>query len=159
MADNIAALHAAAPNEKMMVWAHNYHVGRYSFVPSMGIHLQKALGRAYLAIGFVFGSGTFAAAGSRRDGSVTDAEVHGFGAPTPLDAAAPFVATGLAQLALDLRTLPQGPIGAWFAAPHLLREIGWLYTGEVADTKPRILTEQFDALLFVARSTPARALK
>jgi erythromycin esterase len=158
LADNILAIHARAPSVKMMIWAHNYHAGRYSFVPSMGTHLQKTLGSAYLPIGIVFGGGRFLAAGALADGSHSPVDTHAFGPPTPFDVAVPFVASGHAQLALDLRAVPAGPVKAWFFAPHLVRELGWLYTSDFADTRLRILPEHFDAVLFVARSTPARRL-
>jgi erythromycin esterase len=164
MADNIVALRAAAPHDKMMVWAHNYHIGRYAEVPSMGIQLANALGADYLSLGFVLGGGTFLACGfanaEQGDMTVTDLADHSFAPASAVDTVAPFVAVGAPLLALDLRSLPKGSAAAaWFSAPHPLREVGFLFNNESQNTIDRVLSAQFDIALFVAQSTSAHTPK
>jgi erythromycin esterase-like protein len=148
----------------MMVWAHNYHVGRYAEVPSMGIHLATALGTDYVSLGFVLGGGTFVACGFANaeagDMTVTDLADHSFAAASAVDAVAPFVAVGAPLLALDLRSLPKDSAAAtWFSSPHPLREVGFLFNNEPQTTVDRVLASQFDIALFVARSTSAHTPK
>ena len=164
MADNLVALHVAAPHDKMMVWAHNYHVGRYAEVPSMGSHLTKTLGRDYISLGFVLGDGTFRACSYADPAAdtkvVTPLGDHSFAPASAVDTVAPFVATGSPLIGLDLRALPAGSASAaWFSAPHPLREVGFLFNSEPLHTVDRILASQFDVALFVAHSTSAHTPK
>lgn len=59
-AENILAL--LGPNKKVVVWTHAGHGMRTSFdSPTIGSHLQKALGSQLAIIGTAFGSGSFQA--------------------------------------------------------------------------------------------------
>ena len=70
MAENIKAISAKKPGKKMMVWAHNGHIGvGHNGFPNginLGVHLRKWLGTGYFALGFSFGSGTYRAYGHQN---------------------------------------------------------------------------------------------
>ncbi len=153
MADNLIAIRAAT-HAKMMIWAHNYHVGRYA-ATSMGTLLHRAWGRDYLAIGAAFAGGDFLAIGREDDGMFHGRiSAHGIAAAAPYDSVAPLVATGVPLLVLDLRSLPAAA-ASWFGWPHPIREAGAGFISERQMTAPGTLADRFDAVLFVARSTPA----
>lgn len=154
MAENLRAIRKTA-NTKMMIWAHNYHVGRYGEA-AMGALLQHAWGKDYLPVGVVFGGGEFRAIATRPDGSDDDDfATQTIGPPEPYDAVSPFVATSAPLLALDLRVLPAAA-DRWFTAEHRIRETGWAFTSERHMTRSGVLRDRFDALLFVAHSTASR---
>lgn len=65
MAENVSwLLSRAGADTRMVLWAHNYHVGRSEF--AMGRHLFVAHGNAYRNLGFLFGGGSFTAVDSVR---------------------------------------------------------------------------------------------
>ena len=60
---------------------------------------------------------------------------------------------------LDLRAVPgTGPVRDWFAAPHLVRESGSVFTTEAESTRPETLPERYDAVIFVDTTTRARPI-
>jgi len=63
MADNTAWLLDYFENEKIVVWAHNYHISNYEYgqTGTMGNYLSYRLGNQYIPIGFLFSQGTFTA--------------------------------------------------------------------------------------------------
>jgi erythromycin esterase len=144
MADNIRwTLEREGPGAKMVVWAHNAHVSTKP--PRMGSHLRKALGRDMVVFGFAYNRGSFQQGvagvvrsfnvGPAREGSI-DATLAG---------------AGLSIAAVDLRTLPRnGPVAAWFSAPHGMRFFEF-YSEDV-------VSRLYDALLFVNKTTAARTL-
>jgi erythromycin esterase len=142
---------------RMIVWAHNAHVNEaapaaYTFTP-MGSHLSRALGKDYVALGFVFDRGGFQAMeGTGRFGAFQVGEV-GAG-----DLAEAFHRAGKPIFALDLRHPPEGVVAEWMAAPHLMRQIGAVYTDEVGMNTTVVLPRLFDAILYVDETTRARPL-
>jgi len=65
MADNTAWLLDYFKDEKIVLWAHNYHISNYEYgvTGSMGNYLSYQLGDQYATIGFLFSQGTFTAVG------------------------------------------------------------------------------------------------
>ena len=163
MAENVLALlDLDSPSTKMVLWAHNGHVARTtgdpSFVP-MGGHLDRALGKNHVAFGFAFDRGSFQAMempfGTGR-GLMTFTV-----APAPegsLDAT--LAKAGAPIFALDLRSAHAGSAAAeWLGAKLFTRSIGSGYTG--GDPRgffmPMVPRDAYDAMLFVAGTTAARA--
>jgi erythromycin esterase len=163
MAANLLWIQAREHGAKVVLWAHNGHVstrpGSMAGADPMGWHLRKALGQAYLPIGFAFREGGFQA----MDGGSSRKFLRAFKvkaqAQGTLDAA--LGATGQPVLALDLRTRPKsGPVKTWLEGPQGTWSIGALFmTGKEQGfvAKERITTA-FDALLFVDRTTAAHAV-
>ena len=152
MADNVMWLLDHHPKgTRFVLWAHNGHVGRSDSYDSMGVHLARRLGAEYLPIGFVFGEGGFQAIrDSRGLGEVT------IGPPSDFDLAQVFLRAGLGLAFLDLRAA-RGPVAAYFADRHPMREYGAGYNPESSPLPVR-LSARFDAVIFVAKSTRARGL-
>jgi len=63
MAENTAWLLDYFENEKIVVWAHNYHISDFEsgVLGTMGNYLSYRLGDQYVPIGFLFSQGTFTA--------------------------------------------------------------------------------------------------
>lgn len=158
MADNVDWLLAQEPKgTRMVLWAHNGHVARKrgSGMITMGSHLAQRHGRDYHVLGFGFGEGAFQAmdwTGGRNQG-LRD---HTVGPAPAWDVSTPFTAAG-PIVAVDLRAA-RGPVKAWLAAPHATRELGAVYSGEDNLTSPLALAEQYDTVIFVAKTTAARKL-
>ncbi|HLX08860.1 MAG TPA: erythromycin esterase family protein [Thermoanaerobaculia bacterium] len=158
MADNAAWILAHEPaGTRMVVWAHNGHVNYAAgsgYTP-MGEHLRRAFGPDYLSIGFVFNQGAFQAIGrTARGGGLQEFSLG----PCPDgDLAAAFSRTGIPLALLDLRGRPaSGPVAAWLTSPHPMRETGAVFTTEENMTETTVITDRFDAVLFVDRTTRAR---
>lgn len=158
MAENVGWLldHTKA---RIVVWAHNGHISNTlpAFV-NMGSHLRKKYKGAYLNLGFLFSEGAFQAYDmTKQPPRLAEVTV---GAPPPFLATAPFVKAKMPLAVLELRALPkQGPVAAWFRAPHHVRELGALYTNERQMTYPMVLPAMFDAVIFIERTTRARPVK
>jgi erythromycin esterase len=159
MAENVGWILAHEPaGTRMVVWAHNAHVnyGAGAGNTPMGEWLRRSFGADYLTIGFVFNQGAFQAIGRNDHGGGSLAE---FSVGPSLDSnlAAAFSRTGIPLSLLDLRGRPAaGPVAAWLTSPHPMREIGALFAGDAEMAAPAVITDRFDAILFVDRTTRAR---
>jgi erythromycin esterase len=161
MADNVGwILGQQPPGTRMVLWGHNAHVNygkeRGGYTP-MGEFLRRKLGSGYLSIGFLFDQGAFQAmrVGGRDLMGLHEISVG----PSPIDSlAAVFHRTGLALGLLDLRSCPRsGAVGAWLTSPHAVREAGAFFPGEPQMwTVPTAVTERFDGLVYVDRTTRSR---
>jgi len=156
MALNVKWIADHSPNAKMVLWAHNGHVGTggNEGFHSMGSDLRKMFGAQMVVLGFAFNEGSFQAILSGKglkDFTVPPAP------PGSWDAA--LASANLPLFALDLRQAPKtGPVADWLAQPHKTRSIGALYPenqpfAQMYDMKA---LEAFDALLFVEKTTAAR---
>lgn len=163
MADNIAwILDREGPAAKMVVWAHNFHVGTATWddTEMMGVHLRRRFGVDLRIFGFAFNQGSFQAihfAGPNLPGNLRRFRLDP-AAEGSLDAV--LAATGHALAAFDLRAIPAGgPVADWFAVPHVSREIGGGYSPTNAGyfLRKRHVTQLYDALFFVETMTAARA--
>ena len=69
MAQNTSWLLEYFELEKVVVWAHNYHVSNFesAALGSMGNYLSYQWGDQYVPVGFLFSQGTFTAAGMEGD--------------------------------------------------------------------------------------------
>lgn len=157
-----------APGARIVLWGHNGHLGYRSAgagPPSMGDELRRELGGAYLAIGNVIDHGAFATLSATPAGSFVRRPV--ILAPSPAGSLAnAFHRAGFAAALLDLTDLrPRsategipgtvGVVGAWLAAPHLLREDGIFTWTAMAPPAASAVTQRFDALLYVDRVSPS----
>jgi len=129
MAANLRWIQAQEPGEKIVLWAHNGHIGinawdrtdRRGF-RSMGWHLRQALKDAYLPIGFTFREGGFQA--QNTDPLNPGLKVFNVTPPAEATLDTALASTGLPALALDLRKLPEGPVREWFEAPQGMLSCG-----------------------------------
>lgn len=123
------------PQAKIVLWAHNAHLGKGGVVHGgwgkrMGAHLREKLGKDYLMIGSAFNRGQV------RAGRYDPVTRH-FGRGTPLDlvpareASLDFCLARLNQpaLILDLRLAPR-PVRQWFRDGVLTRSLELVYRNE-----------------------------
>jgi erythromycin esterase len=156
MAANLRWIQAQEPGEKIVLWAHNFHIGTDPRLRSMGWHLRKALGEAYLPIGFTFREGGFQA--QNTDPAKPGLKVFNVTPPVEADLDAALAAAGHPAMALDLRRLPAGSVRDWFEAPKGTLGCGALFHTPV---DPRLyvpnlpVSSRFGALFFINRTTPA----
>lgn len=155
MADNVKWIADHNPNAKLILWAHNGHVAYadYAGIHSMGGYLQKAFGGKLVTFGLAFNEGSFQAV---ETGKKLRAFTVGPALEDSLDRT--LAATGIPLFALDLRNLPKnGPVAQWFSGNHISRGIGAAYSDALAPslwaTTP--VTDEFDAILFVEKTTAA----
>lgn len=168
MADNARwILRQAGPEGRLIVSAHNGHVSRAGLTEVEGYGTIESIGRALTAdahavkdedlsmvvIGTAFARGGFHAYGNGM-------KAFSVGDPKPESREAAFLAAGLERALLDLRSAPaDGPVRAWLDAPLPLRFVGGQfdpsYPEQGADVQPSRLAFEFDALFFVAESTPS----
>lgn len=162
MADNVKWILDQNPNAKIVLWAHNGHVATETadgYEP-MGGSLRKMYGGQMVVFGFAFNEGSFQAVEmpfSSKKG------LHNFTlAPAPegsLDTT--LASAGLSIAAIDLRSLPkQGEVAKWFAEPRATRSIGAGYGEQFAANflDKQVAQKNYDALLFVEKTTAARPL-
>jgi|GEM_PF-2076305 len=157
MADNAAwLLEQAGPDAKMVIWAHNQHVGNLvnnieGYVwTSMGRHLHDRFGDDMFIIGFTFRSGSFRAVlivGSATLGH----RVHVSQQPLAGSYEHYLASADMPRMLIDLRQIaPGSPATDWLIGPRPLRAIGSVYnelTPERWYTDVK-LTEMFDLLIY-----------
>lgn len=171
MADNARwILRQAGPEGRLLLSAHNGHVSRSGLTEVEGYGTVESIGRALTAdarsvpgedlrmvvIGTAFARGRFHAFGRGL-------EAFEVGAPRPESHEAAFLAAGLEMALIDLASAPaDGPVRAWLDLPHPLRFVGGTFDAawpeQGADVQDSRLAAEFDALFFVAGSTPSRLL-
>ncbi len=153
MAENAAWLAATAhPGEKMMLWAHDFHIGVHTGYGTMGGYLRTQWGTRYVPAGFLFDFGDF---------NVIDATtfklVSKHADPAPAGGIELFFReTGQPRLIVDLRHAPQS-ISTDLSASRTVWFIGAVIDEPVADNRVTIaLNQWFDVAIWVTRSTPSR---
>ena len=155
MAQNVEWLaEVAHPGEKLVLWAHNFHVGTYSG-SSMGSSLRQRYGSEMVIFGFSFDRGGFTAIGSgmlgpqlQPDGPATGWEAFFRKAEKPLfflDLRRPFSPQAAAYLAQNQRMWSIG--ASWDASKIELnhRPLIWLKTA-------------YDVVIYIETVTPSRRL-
>ena len=163
MANNIKWILDNNPGAKIVLWAHNGHVataGNNGFDP-MGASLRKMFGKQMVVFGFAFNQGSFQAVEmpfpSKRGLRTFNVD------PAPegsLDAM--LASAGLKIAAIDLRALPKaGAVANWFSEPRATKSIGAGYGEQFAASflANQVTPKIYDALLFVEKTTAARALQ
>jgi erythromycin esterase-like protein len=149
MAENVAWLAHQYPEERLILWAHNGHVGRAPGM--MGAHLADRFGDDYLPVGFATASGEYYAVG--MDGET----VHDLQAPPGESFEAHFAAATAPTFVLDLRQVEPENVGsAWLAETRPFRSVGSLARDE--QFYPTPLRDFYDLIVFVEETTPARQL-
>ena len=163
MAENVGWLiDQAGPGSKLVLWAHNEHIGATPAVTdvpgavtaSMGVYLRGRYGGRYLPVGQTFYAGECNAV----EGTLTAVTVP---PPPPESYEAAIWRTGQPRLLFDLRGVqPTGAGTAWLAGPHLFHSIGASYDEASPDRyySGVRLAEKFDVLFYSEHSTPSELL-
>lgn len=151
MAENVAWILDRYPNQKIVLWAHNGHVGRAPLfdIRWMGSHLEQRYPGEMVVVGTAIGSGVYTAM------SMADRKVHSdhpLLAPPEDSVEAYFLASELSRAIVDLRVACEGEIGrSLFAVSRPMRSIGGVATEE--QFYPCVPREMFDVLVWQAETT------
>jgi erythromycin esterase len=156
MAENVVeAAGKGKGRKKVILWAHNAHVGLWSpyRVPA-GKGIRASLGKRYVPIALLFGGGSFQAFDVRPGVKNGFVRVFSVADASPYDVVAPLVASGMGVGFVDLRRL-KGPLRTWFTQPHLIRQTGAPFVDEETLTFAGVLAEMYDGVIFVAKVSRA----
>ena len=165
MAENITwLLDQAGPDAKIVLWAHNGHVGTYdSNFKTMGQYLRESYGEQMVVFGFSFYEGSF----NTTLASETGERV---GMPTKFEVTSPpedsyetyFHSTGLPRFFLDLRDIAaDSQSGDWLLAPHPSRNIAELYRPSNPDYNfiHTALPDLFDVIIYFQHTSASVLLE
>lgn len=152
MAENTMWVLGRHAGERMVLWAHNFHVTQ---IPGkQGGYLQRDLGAAYLSVGFSTSEGTYSAIGEGqmlRTGNVLQSPPMG-------SFESIFDALGEGPVLVDLRPAATGDSGAaWLAQTRMFGGT----VGAVAMPQrflPLAISPGFDVMIHVPRTTASRLL-
>jgi erythromycin esterase len=164
MAENVTwLLNQAGPNAKMVIWAHNGHVGMsgsgqaggQAILQTMGDYLRKQYGNQMVVFGFLFYQGSFNAFG------VTWLQTFSVDPPSPDSYEAFFHQASLPCFFLDLRQVKVGaPASDWLLTPHPFRLIGAEYTpyNLQLSLETAALAKVFDVAIYFENTSPSLLL-
>lgn len=161
MAANVRWLaDTAYPGEKIVLWAHNAHVGTR---PGwMGGHLRETFGTDMVVLGFASHHGEVRAV-ALKDGTMQMAAgpvTHTLGPVVPNSLDDILDAVGLPFFVADLRQAPAGgALAQWLARPQLETSIGAGYDPAGINASPSLVGASYDAIVFIAESSAAVGLK
>ncbi len=162
MAENVAwLLQQGGPNAKIVLWAHNEHVGTApnGEIQSMGQDLRSQFGTAMVVLGTDFYSGSFNAYTLSGESSIGPLAVHQADTPPAGSYESYLHSAGLPRLILDLRGVPtDSPATEWLPGPRRFRRI----TAAYDDSHPEYsytltsLPQKFDVIIYFQDTTPSR---
>jgi erythromycin esterase len=155
MAENVTwILNQAGPDAKVVLWAHNAHVGMSGeeFPRTMGDYLRKQYGNQMVVFGFSFYQGSFNAYGK------TTLQTFHVDAPPGDSYESFFHAAGLPRFFLDLRSVKPGAAASdWLLAPHPFRSIGTGYNpfDPQLGFETAALAKVFDVAIYFQDTSPS----
>ncbi len=130
LAESVYNLLDAQPGTRVVLLTNNFHASRTDdsgFIP-LGANLGTP--ETFLSVGLVTDRTPAASVG------------------------AAFARTGLPLFLIDLRHLPAGPVMSWLSLPQPVRESSPVFPWTASP--PASLAQRFDAVVFIAQSTPAQ---
>lgn len=155
MARNVRwVLDSAPKGTRIVLWAHNFHVGRIEQGPSrsMGAYLDDWYGKDHVAVGFALNRGEYTAMGRG-----TGLGRHPLTAAEPGSYEYAFSRTGMPRFVLDLRTTrADDPASGWLRTPMPGRSIGAVAMDQQFHSAN--LANMFDLVVFLEATTPTRGL-
>jgi len=160
MGETLLELLDQAPTDaKVVVWAHNAHIGRGTDHPELnfGDILTEGYGDAYVAVSLEFGEGTCHQRALDADLASGDLVVHSAG-PSPVGSLPWCLAsTGQQALAVDLRRpTHEHAAEAWLRQPQTEHAIGWTSADWAVYDGKSIVPDKYDAIVYVDTITPSQ---
>ncbi|MEA2602258.1 MAG: erythromycin esterase [Acidobacteriota bacterium] len=147
MANNIEWILDQNPGEKIVLWAHNLHVGKQD--EQMGEYLAERYGRDMVVLGFAFGQGRYNAVGLNGPLGPQVAS-----SPIPGSVESYLAAPGLPRFIVDLRGIPgSAPSSPWFKKERLFRNIGAVE--DRCGFSPDVAAGEFDGLIWFDQTSPS----
>ena len=159
MAENVTwLLDQAGPDAKIVLWAHNGHVGMSGDenFQTMGNYLRKQYGNQMVVFGFLFYQGSINACGTP-----TFQTFH-VGAPPINSYESFFHEADLPHFFLDLRSVKAGAAASdWLLVPHPFRQIGSCYHPNVMQSGflTAALARVFDVVIYFQDTSPSLLLE
>ena len=153
-------------NSKMVIWAHNAHVGVSTLVEgttseeSMGFYLREEYGDDMVIFGFTFYSGSLHALTVNESGQYGTMAVHKVEPPPEESCEYYFHSAGIPYFFLDLRDIIPGPATDWLFQPLLYRYVGSGYqpANPEAEFEDAVLPDMFDVMVYFEDTTPSHLL-
>ncbi|MDJ1494104.1 erythromycin esterase family protein [Cytophagaceae bacterium DM2B3-1] len=146
MAENLYRSFSSIPNARVVIWAHNNHVDKYD----MGYWLKTELADDYQSIGFTFDQGTFRAI-YKDSVQLAPAQTSVAGSYESY-----FKTAQTPMFYLPLQKTPLIKDTQWLHQRLLFRNIGAEAYND--DFTRRDLLKEFDALIYIQKSTPSKPL-
>ncbi len=160
MAENVTwILDQAGPDAKIVLWAHNGHVGMSADenFQTMGNHLRQQYDNQMVVFGFLFYQGSFNACGTANLQTLGVGAFH-VGAPPTNSYESFFHEAGLPRFFLDLRSVKEGTAASdWLLVPHPFRQIGGCYHPNVMQSgfETAALSRVFDVVIYFQDTSPS----
>jgi len=146
------------PDTKVVVWAHNFHVGRGSD-PSgrtLGDLLGERFGQSYVSVSLEFGTGQCHQRSLNPDLTSGDLVVHDVESAPVGSLPWCLAATGLPAQAVTLRDRQPDPtVDTWFAEPRSEHAIGWTFADWAEFECESMIAEKYDAIVYIDTITPS----
>ena len=170
MAENVSWILNYESANRIVLWAHNTHISTTpmelngSSVSTMGDHLRQQYGQDYYALAFEFSQGAFQALGDPDDTIDHDELIlqeHRLENPVPGTVGAAFEPLELSLGFLDFEAAENDPhLADWLHTEQQLHTIGGVFDPDhpEAYVKSHVLSDAFDGLLYVEKSTRAHPL-
>lgn len=166
MAENVNWLvEKRFPGQKIVLWAHNGHVGTASQSGSktQGMHLRDRFGERMVVLGFALYQGEIRAKRMTSGKFVPGGPVALSLAPAKATSVeAVLHETGLPRFILDFRSVPRdSALGGWLNASRPHRSIGAGYDPDqhAKFYVPMILPNTYDGIVFISQSSAAKPLE
>ena len=168
MAENVTwLLEQAGPNGKIVLSAHNFHVGTIDDhgLKTMGTYLRERYGDEMIVVGFSFYEGSFHSRLLAETAQMGDepGDLTEFAVTLPPEDSyeSYFHSMELPRFILDLRHLPSDPAARdWLSTPHFLRSIGAAYQPSHPEEffDHTILPDLFDVIIYFQDTSPSSLL-
>jgi erythromycin esterase len=124
----------------------------------MGSYLRKIFGNGYYAFGFAFNQGEFQAQVSGE--GKPRVQVFRLGPASERTVDWYLARAGVGNYIVDFRRSQKDKaVSQWLQATHRMHWVGAIFSdkwGEPQWTQPFVLSRDFDGLIFIEKTTPAR---
>jgi len=159
MAQNVEwLLDEAHRGEKVILWAHNFHIGTDTGQASkpMGASVRSKLGAAYYALGFSVAGGEVRAVGNHGLG------VYSMPPATPGNGDGVLALSGMPTFFLDLRSLAKGSeLFRWMSEAHSFYSVGarWNQSDPESNKSVFSMALSFDGVVFIRDGHPSLGIE
>ena len=159
MADNVGWIARSHPEARIVLWAHNVHISKLDSdgFRAMGGHLAATFGDRYFSLALSFGEGAFQARERLLGRKAAPLVARTVSLPSDHYVEVALARVGTPLFVIDLRNRPRtGPVASWFDTPHPMRTTGGNHKPPDYPWGLTLLDREFDAVLYVHRTTRAR---
>jgi len=160
MAANVKwLLEQANENDKIILWAHNGHIGMGlgEKFRTMGSHLRDIYGDEMIVVGFAFYEGEFTAIKLHQN---SFGRLSKHTAPPAIEESYEwyFHSAGIPRMIINLKDISNSTDNVgWLIEPHKFRSIGSAYDETIPDSYfyTTSITQEFDIIIYFDETTPS----